>query len=904
MSSMRCVRFLPLKWLCGIYAICVPFIVSENPCKITQDKADCSHMKLSEIPSDLPRDIKALDLSHNQLKKIPTANLSIYNQLEELDVGYNTLHLFEPELCDSLTTLKRLNLQHNEFTKISEKYFLSCKNLNDLRLNYNGINAINGNPFENLENLSVLDMSHNKLTSTFLGDRPQMPNLKELLLFSNKIIELKEEAATFLQNTSLQKLDLSSNPIKVINQNYFRGLRSLHTLIMVDMQLGSSLVEQLCTALEDKGIQVLLLINVQMSGINNTTFKGLAATNLTSLDISKNSISHIDNDSFVYLPNLQNLTLDYNQVLLLSPYSFHGLSELKTLSLKRFFSTSKVYKIEDLSFQWLKNLEYLNVDGNRNLDLTEKTFTGLNSLKNLSMVECSINLDTITNKTFSSLSMSPLLEINLTKAGIAKLEYGSFLALGRLQRLDLGLNRIDQDLDGNEFIGLHQIQLIYLSYNNRLTLTRNSFSFVPSLQRLNLRKIKLTFREPNLSPFHGLQNLTLLDLSNNNIANLEENIFEGLSSLRILNLQHNNLARLWKNANPGGPVLFLKGLHNLEIMNLLSNGFDEIPAAAFQGLSKLRILDLGENNVYLLPKSLFDDQPSFYQLNLHKNLITSVEKELYQNVFSNIKILDMGGNPFDCTCESIAWFANWVNTTNASIPGLDTQYICNTPSNYHGVSLKHFDNSPCKDAAPFKKCFIFTFTFTVAFILVVFMIEFQGWRIQFYWNVSVNRILGFREIDPRGENFRYDAYIVHAKEDENWVENNLIILEDDEACGLKFFFEDRDMESGKPQLEAIVNSIRSSRKIIFVITHYFLNDPWCKRFKIHHAVQQAIEQSRDSIILIFLEDIPDYKLNHSIHLRKGMFTTRCILTWPAQNDRVNAFHQNLKIALGSSNLVT
>ncbi|XP_053315151.1 toll-like receptor 3 isoform X2 [Spea bombifrons] len=749
-------------------------------------------------------------------------------------------------------------------------------------------------------------MSHNKLTSTHLGDR-QLHNLKELKLSSNKIVELKKEGLEFLANTSLKKLDLSSNPLKAVTPDCFRALWSLHTFVMANTTLGPTLVEDLCSALGGTGIQFILLANVQLLRIHNKTFSGLANTDLVLLDISKNGLIEIENDSFVYLSHLQNLNLEYNQVSQLNPNTFRGLTEVKTLNLKKFFTskvTSKVSKINDLSFHWLKNLEYLNMDGNKISSLTEKTFSGLTSLKTLSMTECSANLQTITNATFSSLSMSPLLTLNLSKTGIAILEYGAFSSLGSLQFLDLGLNRIDQDIIGHEFLGLHSIELIYLSYNNRLTLTSNSFNLVPSLKKLNLRKTKLTFRDLELSPFRVLENLTLLDISNNNIANIQENIFEGLSNLRILNLQHNNLARLWKKANPGGPFMFLKGLHNLEILNLLSNGFDEIPASAFQGLSKLRILGMGENNVCILPPSIFEDQLSLYELDLHKNLITSVEKVLFVNVLKNLKILNMGGNPFDCTCESIAWFANWINTTNATIQGLDTQYICNTPSRYHGIPVKFFDNSPCKDNAPFKTLFTLTFTLVVSFICFVFLIQFQGWRIQFYWNVSVNRILGFKEVDSRGENFAYDAYIIHAVKDMSWVERNLIPLEEeDDVCHFQFCFEERDFEGGTSQLTAVVNSINNSRKIIFVITQHFLNDNWCKRFKIHHAVQQAIEQSRDSIILIFLEDIPDYKLNYTIHLRRGMFKSSCILYWPAHKERVDAFHQKLKIALGSSNLV-
>ncbi|XP_063776865.1 toll-like receptor 3 [Pseudophryne corroboree] len=900
--KMKTAYLSPAYLLCSVYVISALCVMAEKGCTVTLEKADCSHRELTVIPPDLPASIKVLDLSHNRLKRLPAANISRYDKLEHLDVGYNTLHILETELCPKLPMLKILNLQHNEFVKIPEKGFFSCQGLVELYMNSNGIREITENPFENLQSLQILDVSHNKMTSTALGDKEQLPNLTELLFSHNMITELKKEALTFLSsNNTMQKLDLSSNPVKLIQQDCFQQLGNLRTLIMANMTLGTKLTEQVCSELASTKIEVLILLNSQLSKIHNTTLKGLAATNLTSLDISKNSLSVIDNNSFIYLQHLRILNLEENQVSHLSSRSFNGLSSVKSLNLKNFFSSSKDIKIDDLSFQWLKNLEYLNLENNKQLAPTEVTFTGLISLKNVSFSGC--NFPVVTNNTFSSFSKSQLILLNLTKTNLAKLEYRAFSYLEHLQVLDLGLNRIDQELRGHEFEGLQSLKMIYLSYNKQLTLTSNSFITVPTLEKLYLRKSALTFKSLSTSPFSHLQNLTLLDLGNNNIANIGEAMFAGLHNLRILNLQHNNLERLWKKANPGGPVLFLKGLIRLEILDLLSNGFDEIPSDAFKGLSSLNILEMGENNVNILPPSLFDDQSSLVALDLHRNLITSVEEKTFKNVFRNLNSLNMAVNPFDCTCESIMWFANWLNSTNTSVQGRPLQYVCNTPMNYHDGLVQSFDSSPCKDTAPFKAVFITTFTLTSCFMFLVLFLHFQGWRTKFYWSILENKILGFREIDPGNKIFDYDAYIIHAQKDMAWVDRYLLPLEKDKTCKLKFCFEERDFEGGLSVLQSIVNSINRSRKIIFVITNYFLNDQWCRRFKIQHAVQQAIEQSRDSIILLFLEDIPDYKLNHTIHLRRGMFKSRCILEWPAHKERVNAFKLKLKSALGSSNLV-
>ncbi|KAM6221014.1 toll-like receptor 3 [Rhynchocyon petersi] len=878
-----------------------------NKCVVRHEVADCSHLKLTQIPDDLPTNITVLNLTHNQLRRLPPANFTRYGQLIILDGGFNTISKLEPELCLNLPLLRILNLQHNELSQLSDKTFIFCMSLTELHLMSNSIHIIKNNPFRNLKHLSKLDLAHNGLSSTKLGTELQLENLQELLLSNNKIHTLRHEELDFLGNSSLKKLDLSSNPIKEFSPGCFHAIGNLFGISLNNAQLGSSLMEKLCLELSNTSIQRLSLSNVQLGRINNKTFYGLNQTNLTILDLSHNSLSMIVDDSFVWLPHLEYFNLEYNNIEHLSSRSFFGLFSVRYLNLKRSFARQRTSltsfpKIDDFSFQWLKYLEYLNMEENDFSGIKNNMFTGLTSLKYLKLSNAFANLRTLTNETFLSLAHSPLLLLNLTRNKISKIENDSFSWLGHLEVLDLGLNEIGQELKGQEWKGLENIVEIYLSFNKYLQLTSNSFSLVPSLQRLMLRRVACKNVDISPSPFHPLHNLTILDLSNNNIANINDETLEGLHKLEILDLQHNNLARLWKHANPGGPVYFLKGLSHLHKINLESNGFDEIPQEVFKDLSELKSIDLGLNNLNILPQFLFDSQISLKSLNLQKNLITSVEKDVFGKPFKNLTYLDMGFNPFDCTCESIAWFVNWINGTHANISGLPDHYLCNTPSQYHGIPVTLFDTSACKDSAPFELLFIVNGSLLLTFIFMVLLIHFQGWRISFYWNVSIHRILGFKEIDKQSGQFDYAAYVIHAHKDRDWVWQHFSPMEEKDHS-LKFCLEERDFEAGALELEAIVHSIQRSRKIIFVITQHLLKDPLCKRFKVHHAVQQAIQQNLDFIILLFLEEIPDYKLNQTLCLRRGMFKSRCILNWPVQKERITAFYHKLQVELGSRNSV-
>ncbi|NP_001031762.1 toll-like receptor 3 precursor [Macaca mulatta] len=880
---------------------------STNKCTVSQEVADCSHLKLTQVPDDLPTNITVLNLTHNQLRRLPAANFTRYSQLTILDVGFNSISKPEPELCQKLPMLKVLNLQHNELSQLSDKTFAFCMNLTELHSLSHSIQKIKNNPFVKQKNLITLDLSHNGLSSIKLGTQVQMENLQELLLSNNKIQALKSEELGILANSSLKKLELSSNQIKEFSPGCFHAIGRSLGLFLNNVQLGPRLTEKLCLELANTSVRNLSLSNSQLSTTSNTTFLGLKWTNLTMLDLSHNNLNVVGNDSFAWLPQLEYFFLEYNNIQHLLSHSLHGLFNVRYLNLKRSFtkqsiSLASLPKIDDFSFRWLTCLEHLNMEDNDISGIKSNMFTGLINLKYLSLSNSFTSLQTLTNETFVSLAHSPLHILNLTKNKISKIESGAFSWLGHLEVLDLGLNEIGQELTGQEWSGLENIFEIYLSYNKYLQLTKNSFALVRSLQRLMLRRVALKNVDCSPSPFQPLGNLTILDLSNNNIANINDDMLEGLEKLEILDLQHNNLARLWKHANPGGPVYFLKGLSHLHILNLESNGFDEIPVEVFKDLSELKIIDLGLNNLNTLPASVFDNQVSLKSLNLQKNLITSVEKKVFGPAFRNLSNLDMRFNPFDCTCESIAWFVNWISKTHANIPELSSHYLCNTPPHYHGFPVRLFDTSSCKDSAPFELFFIINTSILLICIFVVLLIHFEGWRISFYWNVSVHRVLGFKEIDRQTEQFEYAAYIIHAHKDKDWVWEHFSSMEKEDQS-LKFCLEERDFEAGVFELEAIVNSIKRSRKIIFIITHHLLKDPLCKRFKVHHAVQQAIEQNLDSIILIFLEEIPDYKLNHALCLRRGMFKSHCILNWPVQKERIGAFHHKLQVALGSKNSV-
>lgn len=141
---------------------------SANKCVVRHEIADCSHLKLTQVPDDLPENLTMLNLSHNQLRRLPPDNFTRYSQLTILDGGFNSISKLEPELCQKLPMLEILNLEHNELSHLSEQTFIFCLNLAELYLRSNSIQKIENNPFQNLKVKWKCSFPYKKLKICYL----------------------------------------------------------------------------------------------------------------------------------------------------------------------------------------------------------------------------------------------------------------------------------------------------------------------------------------------------------------------------------------------------------------------------------------------------------------------------------------------------------------------------------------------------------------------------------------------------------------------------------------------------------------------------------------------------------------------------------------------------------------
>lgn len=150
---------------------------------------------------------------------------------------------------------------------------------------------------------------------------------------------------------------------------------------------------------------------LDLSDLNLTSLDGLEYVpdiqTITRLDLSKNDLNNLPNDSFRFMPQLRVLDLSINVIEKIEPTAFNNLQQLQELNLSnnrltrisvefgRLFSLKKldleenqISTIHDNAFRDLKNLETLDLADNDLLHLPLRLFT---SLKNLHFLDIAGN---------------------------------------------------------------------------------------------------------------------------------------------------------------------------------------------------------------------------------------------------------------------------------------------------------------------------------------------------------------------------------------------------------------------------------------------------------------------------------------------------------------------------------
>ncbi|KAK2505777.1 hypothetical protein MC885_018349 [Smutsia gigantea] len=908
--------------------------------KCTQYELDIHHVfcirkkitNLTDAISDIPGYTTHLNLTQNQIQILPPYCFINLSALVDLRLEWNSIWKIDERAFWGLENLTLLNLVENKIQSVNNS-FEGLSNLVTLLLSHNQITHIHKNAFVPLVKLKHLSLARNRLTdfSNILEAVQHLPHLEYLDLTNNSIISLDHSPRSLgsliqlnLQGNKLMGLNFSALSLPNlttldVSQNNHQVIRNVHLETLPQLRslnLSGTLVTlEMLQAKHLQNLREMDLSNWELRGSHfnfsvvchllrnlpilealvfrkNATDAGgikhlTSCTRLLSLDLSQNNdLVHLNDSEFDAMPSLQRLNLNKCQLSFVNNRTWGALLNLIALDL----SHNRFKSFPNFAFSPLRNLQSLSLSRNPITELNNLAFYGLHSLKALNLAWCWIvKIDRYSFAQFPNLEI-----LDLGGNNIRTLKCRTFQFLKKLQVLILSQNRL-KEIEKNAFSGLTFLHELDLAYNILSSFHTGLFLGLENLEVLNLSFNKITYettRTLSSPPFINLKSLKQLNLEGqiHGIQVVPTNFFQGLNGLQVLLLGKN-------------PVIFLDHLQFDSLTNLTKLDISGTKAgdrslcfniSLFQKLKRLKMLRLENNNLESLTPGMFSGLESLQIFSLRFNNLKVINQSHLENLKSLV-YFDLYGNKLQCNCDNV-WFKNWsINTVNVHIPYLRS-YPCQQPNTQS--LLIDFDDALCN--FDLGKVYFFC-----SFSLVLTTMVFSWFSIKMisslWYGLYVIRAWYLAKWHRTEKEFIYDAFVSFTASDEPWVYKELVpALEEGGQPTFKLCLHHRDFEPGIDIFENIQNAINTSRKTLCVVSNHYLHSEWC-RLEVQLASIKMFYEHEDVIILIFLEDIPNYKLSSYHRLRK-LVNRQTFITWPDSAHEEPLFWARIRNALGNKSV--
>ncbi|XP_041664230.1 toll-like receptor 13 isoform X2 [Cheilinus undulatus] len=365
----------------------------------------------------------------------------------------------------------------------------------------------------------------------------------------------------------------------------------------------------------------------QIVTVNRTYFSGLLK--LLDLALEFNSVSHINDRAFEDLVCLRNLSLSTNSLTMLSDDVFKGLSKLENLSLDK----NQLQYISPKAFQPLNSLKKVILAYNKLQEISD--IVGILQLPNIYELHAGLNRFTSfdtddmpfnkSNLRILWFNGNPLKNFRITRD-----------VFGFLESLDMSKCSPGFEWYVVDKNYLRSLKILYLSGTEvSFKMHKRIFQSTFALEYVWPSYITEWLENGLLNFICQMPSLARLDLSMNDIYNLNDTLLQPCSKITELALNSNVMTSLSENS--------LRPLNQLQYLSLSYNFLTTVPTAV-RGLSKLISLGLRSNDIGELRCGDFLNLTSLLRLTLDKNRISVVRGCAFQDL-SELTYLNLDSNP-------------------------------------------------------------------------------------------------------------------------------------------------------------------------------------------------------------------------------------------------------------------
>lgn len=277
----------------------------------------------------------------------------------------------------------------------------------------------------------------------------------------------------------------------------------------------------------------------------------------------------------------------------------------------------------------------------------------------------------------------------------------------------------NKDLDKIPHFIPNNTKILFVSGNSISRISGDSFpTRLELLTDLHLSGNELEYVDT--MAFNNLPNLVRLDLSNNTLQNFSESAFPSDNKL-----QHLNLSRSLHNHSTTDELLnFLRSrnLVQLTVLDLSNNDLVILPSDIFTGLSSLVSLSLQNSSIINIHNGTLR-VPPLRDLDLRNNSL----KDLSSTMMAEFSLkpdlrIQLAGNPWHCNCfieDTLMWLKN-------STQVIDVQNLtCTNPKDLRRQPLLQLEKYELKCSMEMKGVLGTSYVFlglVLALIGVIFLL--------------------------------------------------------------------------------------------------------------------------------------------------------------------------------------
>lgn len=377
------------------------------------------------------------------------------------------------------------------------------------------------------------------------------------------------------------------------------------------------------------------------------------------LDLSNNTIGTIRSHAFPGLPQLHDLDLSDNHLTSIDRHAFSTIANITSLNLASNQLTEVPAALHDLNA-----LENLDVTDN---PIPPNAYTGFKNdiMRHLGskLKEFHFGHDMIVTWPTSTNHFQALETLDLNGGNIQYIPpYFMDGFRNRLQSLTIRNTKLPTT---PILTGLRSLRELHLDNNlfHDYGILTNSFTGLDALEKLSLNSDLLTKFPPIL---HLLPNLRSVSLDGNSFYYISDDAVTLLHGTKIteLSLRDCNLDRV-----PG--ALTGNTLNQLTRIDLSNNNINSIERYDLDGLYNLRNLSFSDNPLQYISEYALN-LTSLEIIDFSNTELPTIPLAI-KNV-PNLRNLDLTNNKIDCTCDLI-WFQKFVSNSNTL---LHTKGSCET----------------------------------------------------------------------------------------------------------------------------------------------------------------------------------------------------------------------------------